>query len=277
LPFAISTLGYSTALASDPDYSPYATHRQPKPFPTPPCVVWKELVSDDGAVTETVFGRADDAKRSETHLRVVEKPDGTMTVEVLRSDGSTLVPPKVAAEGRRWGVESADFNADGVHDFILEGHLGGVGLGAWNRTITFVISDKDSFKVTSIFSMYFKDLDVIDTNGDGKCEFIHADLLSSAEHDEEDGRTHNYWVYHKLEIKDGRMVVAAPDRMFPKWVWYSFKPNRKSTTRISASAKERIWRAAGGDAQIFWKPDLSDNDRGSTAPAAATQPGSSSK
>lgn len=241
--------------ALDIDYGPFPPNRRPRSFPLKACVEWSRIdAQKKDESSQLVLGLPEDKDRKHTHIRVVEKADGDMTLELLGASDQVLAESRVVSDGRYFGASAGDLNADGKPDFVVETTYDGCGLAAWNRTLVFAISMDDAYEISSVFTMFRDDCDLVDLDRDGRCELIHVAVLWSEEGDERDGRHHAYWVFHKLEIKDGRWVVSKKDGEFPKWVWYTLKPNQKATKRLTNEAKVRIWRERGGDAQIHWKP-----------------------
>ena len=81
--------------------------------------------------------------------------------------------------------------------------------------------------------------DVIRLARAGRCYIVQTTFI----HGEKgrDGRAHNYWVYHLLEVDGNQVRISRRSRLFPKWVWYTHKENHKETTQLTAEQKRRLW------------------------------------
>jgi len=240
--------------ADDAAYGPFAPNHRPKPFQIRACAEWSR--ADDREpdhATQWTLGLSDDDKHTKLHLRLTQATNHELTLELIGEKGTMIAGPQVVSDGVAPVAYSGDLNTDGKPDFVVKTSRSGCGLAGLNTTLVFVISNGDTYVISSIFTMYRDDHDLADVDGDGHCDLIHVAVAWSDEGDERDHKYHCYWVYHKLILNDGQWVLAKNDKMFPKWVWYTFKANHKATRRLSAEAKERIWRERGGDCQFFWK------------------------
>jgi hypothetical protein len=88
--------------------------------------------------------------------------------------------------------------------------------------------------------MVFGPEDLIDLDGNGTCYVVQTSFLGGPVG--KDGKRHNYWVYHLLEIDGSDIRVSRRDRRFPKWVWCTFKPNHKDTRQLTKEQKRQCWR-----------------------------------
>jgi len=55
-----------------------------------------------------------------------------------------------------------------------------------------------------------------------------------------ESKRHSYWVYNLLAVRNDELVVANDlEVRFPKWIWYTARPNHKPAA-LSAAEKNRI-------------------------------------
>ncbi|MHC4641680.1 MAG: hypothetical protein ACYS32_08545 [Planctomycetota bacterium] len=161
------------------------------------------------------------------------------------SDGNVISGPHVAY-AKAWpklGVYCKDLNGDGREDFVIKYLLGGCGtIYTFGCNVVFVLSDGDDYTVTPTTGLW-SGLDYfVDIKGDGRCRFIHTWFVNGSKVKGRDGKSHNYWVYNLLEFKGGKVVVnnkIAPH--FPRWIWYTFKPNNQPTTQLTEEQKQLLW------------------------------------
>ncbi|MHC4085548.1 MAG: hypothetical protein ACYSWZ_04370 [Planctomycetota bacterium] len=172
------------------------------------------------------------------------------------SQGNVISGPHVAY-AKAWpklGVYCKDLNSDGREDFVIKYLLGGCGtIYTFGCNVIFVLSDGDDYTVTPTTGLW-SGLDYfVDIKGDGRCRFIHTRFVNGHGVTGRDGKSHNYWVYNLLDFKGGKVVVnnkLAPH--FPRWIWYTFKPNHQPTTQLTADQKQFIWSQY--ENPIFYKP-----------------------
>jgi hypothetical protein len=148
----------------------------------------------------------------------------------------------------------ADLNADGKEDFVGKAFLGGNGtILTFLCDVVFLLSNGGGYVVTTTEGLWSGFSYFVDLDGNGVCEFIHTAFVEGGHVKGRDGRGHSYWVYNVLSIRDGRLFVnnrLAPQ--FPKWIWYTHRPNHSATTQITPSQQRLLWREQPD--RIFWRP-----------------------
>lgn len=200
----------------------------------------------------SVLGRRD--KESMSRVCLMRSPavsEGTF-VKVLSSQGEVVFgPQQVSKNGTTPRVYCMDLNRDKKEDFIVRAWLAGCGLAGNNCDITFILSEGSGYKSTVVRNIWPTLEDFVDFNGDGKYQYVHTSFVRGEKG--RDGKTHNYWVYNILEFKGADVVVNnKADKRFPKWIWYTFKPNHKATTQLTSEQKQRLWKPHSE--RIFLQP-----------------------
>ena len=172
------------------------------------------------------------------------------------SDGNIISGPHVACASvwYRLGVYCEDLNGDGREDFVIKYLLGGCGsIFTFSCNVVFVLSDGDDYTVTPTTGLWSGPDYFVDIKGDGQKQFIHTRFVNGRSVTGRDGKRHNYWVYNLLEFKGGKVIVnnkLAPH--FPRWIWYTHKPNHQPTTQLTEEQKQFIWGQY--EHPIFYKP-----------------------
>jgi len=140
---------------------------------------------------------------------------------------------------------SGFINDDKVPDYVVVTGGTGNGILGWHQIVVFILSTKGSYKAVPIESWGADPLtDLVDVNGDGRCEFIQTAFIDGDKG--KDGRYHNYWVHNLLRFEGSRCVSAnKSDRRFPRWVWFTFKPNHADTDQITKRQRVALWLKQG--------------------------------
>ena len=237
------------------NHGPFEPGRAPKRFPIKECrseVIRKADDKNPVQVEELTTG---DAKFPEKIKLSWNRKTYVAVIEIMR-EGKTVAGPYTVRDAR-WGPSPnywADLNNDGRTDFIFGFWPGGTGLAFSYYFLLFVISEKENYKRTKIFTAHADDNDFVDFEGDGVCEYVHTSFVFGYSEAAKDGKWHNYWVYNILGIRDGSLYIAnEKDKRFPKWVWYTFKPNHKETTLITEKQKAKLWKEHIKKQPIFIK------------------------
>lgn len=147
-----------------------------------------------------------------------------------------------------------DVDKNGLNDLVAGAGYNGNSLGAFDhRGIIFLQVQDGVFKQLSYKTMFYGPEDFVDVNKDGKYEIMTMNLYQD---DGVDGKTHSFWVYN-LYAFDGEDLVLANELspIFPKFIWFTHKPNDKETDKLSkeqkakyiASLPQRIKAAVTGD------------------------------
>ena len=130
-------------------------------------------------------------------------------------------------------VYSVDIDKNGLEDFIVFYWYGGVGLGALsNRVDIFLKKDGQSYQRISYDTMAAGLEDFVDLNRDGRYEVIITGFYG--------GEKHNYFTYSIYEFNNFRLQNAdLRFSGFPKFVWYTDKPNDKDTVHLTLKERQK--------------------------------------
>jgi hypothetical protein len=129
-----------------------------------------------------------------------------------------------------------------VPDYVFVSGGLGCGIMGCDQIVVFILSTKGSYKAVPLNCWEANPLtDLVDLNGDGRCEFIHTTFIDGTRG--KDGRYHNYWVHNLLRFEGTRGVSANKlDHRFPRWVLYKYKPNHADTDQITKRQRVNLWR-----------------------------------
>jgi len=156
------------------------------------------------------------------------------TFNFLLQDGKTvLLKIETWKDAIPYAVYQADLNKDGLKDFIVFSSFRGCGLAAFSDEVKIFLG-KGNGKYQSIsYETLYSDLeDFVDLDNDDEYEIITTNLYG--------GDKHNYWAYNIYEIMDYKLVNAnAKFKSFPKFIWFTHKPNDKDTTHLTQEEKDK--------------------------------------
>jgi hypothetical protein len=220
----------SRALPYLDDYSPF-TKRKPKLFPLSELNVLEEK---DGFVTLGTVRNG----RGVSFLKLSEESKDNNEIFIYDASGSLLKRDGFPNDCflRSALAYIADMNGDSVNDFAVIIKTAATGLGEYEYYVLFALSSGNGYEVSVLKSWDVDRKDFIDVKRDGHCQFIYTSLIYP---DEKRGIKHTYWAYNLLEADGARLRPANNlSPMFPKWVWYTKKPNHKRSrlvTRLMAS------------------------------------------
>ncbi len=234
-----------------PDYGPFEAGEEPRGLE-----IYKlgRIEPEDADIhTEgvSVYGRK--GKKSMSQVCLIRYPAVSqgVFVKVLNSQGEVVFGSQQVSNGTTPIIYCMDLNRDKKEDFIVRAWLAGCGLAGNNCDITFILSEGSGYKSTVVRDLWPTLEDFVNFNGDEKYEYVHTSLVRGEKG--RDGKTHNYWVYNILEFKGADVVVNnKADKRFPKWIWYTFKPNHKATTQLTSEQKQRLWKPHSE--RIFLQP-----------------------
>jgi hypothetical protein len=225
------------------DYGPFAPGESPPRFPLREC----PLLAEEGPAV--VAGRQvmiyGDARAPGPRLRAraVDFFSG-IQVDVLDAQQRALVGltpvSDFPAHGRPKSAWCADLNGDRALDFVLAlwGH--GNGLGSVFYELVIVVSSGSRYRIWVVLTASPDPEDFLALRPGGGCVIVKTSFRINGERRE--SRRHSYWIYNLIAVRDDELVVANKfDQRFPKWVWYTARPNHKPTASLSPADKERIW------------------------------------
>lgn len=146
---------------------------------------------------------------------------------IVRDDKAVLVSMKDKEAPIPFAVYRADLDGNGLKDFIVLYTSYGCGLAALSGMIEIYLkTNEGAYRKISYEALGFGIEDFVDMNNDGKCEVIIPDFYY--------GGGHNYFTYSIYEFNDFKLVNAdSKFKGFPKFVWYTHKPNDKDTGHLS--------------------------------------------
>lgn len=126
-----------------------------------------------------------------------------------------------------------DLDDNGLKDVVSCWDRMGMGIGGhYKHVIIFLQTGKGKFGRLDYDTYEFNIKDFVDLNNDGKYEVLICDLYESL-------LPHNYWIYllYKFENFDLKMANELDSR-FPKFIWYTKKPNDKEAENLSIEQKK---------------------------------------
>jgi len=131
----------------------------------------------------------------------------------------------------------ADVDKNGLPDIVIRTANLGSGLGTfYNHIIILLQTEACKFRRLDFRAFYFDMRDFVDLKGDGRYELL---MMSLAELTCSNGKLHSFWAYVPYEFKGFNLVMSRniyPD--FPKFIWYTEKPNSLPTDKLSKRQKE---------------------------------------
>jgi len=119
----------------------------------------------------------------------------------------------------------ADLDGNGLKDFILLSSYR-FNTGYDDYVEVFLSKPEGAYEKISYATLKSGIEDFFDLNDDGKCEVIITGLYHTDKH--------NYFTYNIYELMDFRLVnVDAKFKGFPKFIWYTNKPNDRGTEHLT--------------------------------------------
>ena len=237
-------VGSSYAFAYPESYGPFAAEEKPKTFPIHTCDPIERQDSDTEAGFPVLTFGNKQVNMLQVRLTPSDKPFGIF-LTVLSGKGEVIAKPvHVSSLGQQIrAAYYADFNADGKLNFIVEIGSHGCGLAGNLCERVFVISRDGKYNIVVVRTLFPGPEDFVDLKEEGRCQVIQTSLVRGEPGT--DGKTHNYWVYNLIEIHSAELKLSSDiDPRFPKWIWYTYKPNYKLTTQLTQEQKDRLGRLA---------------------------------
>lgn len=198
--------------------------------------------------------------RSACRLTLVQPEDWRCEVWVRDPNHKLLVSQPMVGDDITFAhAYAADFNRDGRWDYlVVVENSDACGLAAEIWYLTFLLSCPEGYAVQTLLSYDFEPRDFVDLNRDGQPELLHTMFIFGEAG--KDGRSHNYWVYNLLTFSGTNIVTSNKlDPRFPRWVWYSFKPNHRDTDQLTAAQRRRLWiEAWDSKARMHGRPMFPD-------------------
>lgn len=230
-----------SALAYPIDYGPFATGQSPARFPLAPCAQVAREGPDRLFGPEVIVygsGRSRDPR-----LRAIESATDSAThMEIADAQGRSLADVRrvSSAPGRPESILCGDVNGDARMDFVVPLWHHGNGLGALSYDLAIALSSRDTYRFWVIPTAEPGPQDVLRLATHPGAVIVKSSFRNNEEQDER--KRHSYWVYNLIAVRDDELVVANElDSRFPKWVWYTIRPNHKPAASLSLAERERIW------------------------------------
>jgi hypothetical protein len=229
-------LSAATLYAHLQEYNPFTPKDKPGKFPVRQLVEWR-LGNPDGNLYLSQTNRRTDSKDSIVRVSWRKQGDG-VNVTMLSSDMKPKSDPVHVSSATiaPYGV-SADLNGDAVLDYILFCPYGNNDVG----DVVFVLSEGPRYAFAMVSSLYAGLDDFLDIAGDGRFHFLHSTLAGDRQVRGKDGLAHNYWVYNLLIIDGSTVKVDLSSAGFPKWIFYTFRPNHEETDQLTLDQKRQLF------------------------------------
>ena len=123
-----------------------------------------------------------------------------------------------------------DIDRNGLQDYIV---LLQIGVNTFLRgTDIYLQKQKGRYQKISFEGTDNAIGDFVDINQDGRYEVIITSMCSNKEH--------NFFTYNIYEFHNYKLVNADKKyKGFPKFIWFTYKPNDKDTTLLSKEEKQK--------------------------------------
>lgn len=241
--FAACALTASSVKAYPADYGPFGPGQSPPHFSLQTC----PLLSEEGPAVVMgqevrIYGNAS-AAGPRLRTRSIDYFSG-IEVEVQDAEQrSPAGPSQVSdfpAHSRPDSAWCADLNGDRALDFVLPlwGH--GNGLSALFYELIVVLSSRSGYRIWVVPTAEPGREDFLVLRPEAGCVIVKTSYRNNEERSE--SRRHSYWIYNLIAVRNDELIVANQlDRRFPKWVWYTARPNHKPAASLSLADKGRIW------------------------------------
>ena len=206
------------SLGYDKDYPPYRFKDGP-----PKHLVAAPIVDLDKNRYTSKDGRIE-VRLNETFHKALDflLKDGDITLMRMDEDIGQAIP---------YAVYMADLDGNGLTDFLVLSNYRGCGLAArMDKVDIFLKVASREYRHISYDTLDSGIEDFFYLNNDGRYKVIITDMVS--------GQRHNYFGYSIYEFKDYKLENCdLKVKGFPKFVWFSFKPNDKDTTQLAVKEK----------------------------------------
>jgi hypothetical protein len=239
-----------------PEYGPFVPGQGPSQFLLSECPVLEEQ-GPAVVVGRRVmsYGRERTAG-ARLHAIAVDFRQG-IEVDVVDVRGRPLAGPSWVSErpvmSRPISTWCGDLNGDGLVDFAMPLASHGNGLGGEFHDLVVVLSSRATYRIWVVATMTPGAEDFLALPDRGHCAIVKTTYVSNEEQAE--SRRHSYWVYNLIAVRGDELVVANALYVgFPKWIWFTGRPNHKPT-RLPAIEKDRIWNLHRES--MFWEASSS--------------------
>ncbi len=132
-------------------------------------------------------------------------------------------------------VWHADLNQDRKADMIVKLAWNGNGIIADGNITVFVLSGPTGYELTALDQITFDPNALIFLHR--KPTVLHTALIGASS--KLTNRTHNFWVFHPLEIQGSRLVRKS----VPVWVQFTYIPSHRPTNKLTRLEKSAALKA----------------------------------
>lgn len=138
-------------------------------------------------------------------------------------------------------LASADLNGDHRPDYIITYDFHGCGLGAIGRTVTLALSGPEKYRRHTLYQFGFDRDNLVRFSPGGPWYWVVADMVQPGAEASTDRVSHSFWAYRLFRI-EGDSLKAEPAGVhgFPRWIWYSNRPNHAETKLLKTSKKREL-------------------------------------
>lgn len=175
-------------------------------------------------------------------LRLCQTEQGWM-LTMEDEEARTTKEPTLISEFMSGVVEAyqAELNGDGKPDYVIQIPSGGCGLASLYCDRVFYLSSGLSYHTATELTLSPGPEDFLSSPASATgTRLIHTTFIPGEAG--KDGKAHNYWVYHLLDIKGNRIRECKNDPRFPRWIMYTHRPNQRETTQLTQEQKSRLWK-----------------------------------
>jgi hypothetical protein len=237
-----------------PEYGPFVPGQGPAPFALLKCPVVDEE-GPDVVIGRRVMSYGRDRTAGPRLRAIAADLLHGIEVEVVDVRGRALAGPSWVSDQqfRPTSVWCGDLNGDGFVDFAVPLASGGNGLGGEFHDLVVALSSRARYRIWVIPTMTPAAEDFLAVPDRRHCAIVKTTYVSNEEQLE--SRRHSYWVYNLIAVGGDELVAAnSLYAGFPKWIWYTGRPNHRST-RLSTIEKDRIWNLH--QEAMFWEASSS--------------------
>lgn len=139
-------------------------------------------------------------------------------------------------------VRTTDLNRDGTPDFVVTSWSGGSGLAAGFAGLTIFLSNGDSYSAHLVETNAPAPTDFFRLPGSDECLLVQTSYIHASGDFTSDSKPHSFWAHNLLRFSGSEILAAdAAVPGFPKWIWFTYRPNSQPTTLLSEQSKKALW------------------------------------
>lgn len=164
---------------------------------------------------------------------------------VLKS-GQVILKEEMQAsifEAAPFAAYMLDINSDGIQDFTVFSHNHSNSWITADDNVEIYLGDQaGEFKVITYKTKNADIEDFVDLNNDGKYKILRClqEVVGIRP-----AALHTYWHYNIYEINHSELVnINAPGNGFPKFIWFTEKPNDEETNRLTTDQRKALSKDA---------------------------------